>query len=360
MTSVPDAGERDVDKQAVADGLTDALAGTAGRFNSRAWRKLVGGGWLHMLTDGAGAPAEELTRLIAPMERWGAALAAGPVVLTLAWTLPVLQAARAQELADDIARGVVVTATRELTSVGSRPAIRAVSDAGKWRLSGLARLVPWLPDADIVLVMASAPDGASLVAAVRVAGAGVGFTADETVDPGVSVGDLVLDGALAVTTIETSREVLRAAAATYSLALDAQAVGGSAELIARTVRYVTGRHQFGQPVGSFQAVKHRLADMVTATESARALLWLAADRLASRPLDPPWEDVDASRVSCGDAFRKVAADAIQCHGGMGFTWEEGIHLYYRRALVSGSVLGDVEAAARRLVRFGIGRSEATA
>lgn len=360
MTSVPDIDERDFGEQAIADGLTDALAENAGRFDPAAWRQLTAGGWLHMLTDGARAPAEELTRLIAPMERWGAALAPGPAVLTLAWTLPVLQAARAQELADDIARGVVVTATRELTSVDSFPAVRAVPDPGGWRLSGQARLVPWLPDADTVLVMASIPDGASLVAAVPVAGAGVRFTADETVDPGVSVGDLILDGALAATVIEAGPAVLRAAAATYSLALDAQAVGGSAELIARTVRYVTGRHQFGQPVGSFQAVKHRLADMVTATESARALLRLAADRLASRPLDPPWEDIDASRVSCGDAFRNVATDAIQCYGGMGFTWEEGIHLYYRRALVSGSVLGNVEAAARRLVRFGIGRSEATA
>jgi alkylation response protein AidB-like acyl-CoA dehydrogenase len=359
MTPAPDVDERDFDERAVADGLTAALGGNAGRFDPAAWRQLAAGGWLHMLSDRARAPAEELSRMIAPMERWGATLASGPVVLTLAWTLPVLQAARAQELADDVARGVVVTATRELTSVDSRPAIRAVPDAGGWRLSGQARLVPWLPDADAVLVMASTPDDASVVAAVLVGGAGVRFTADETVDPGVSVGDLVLVDAPAATVIEVGPAVLRAAAATYSLALDAQAVGGSAELIDRTVRYVTGRNQFGQPVGSFQAVKHRLADMVTATESARALLRLAADRLASRPLDPPWEDIDASRVSCGDAFRKVAADAIQCYGGMGFTWEEGIHLYYRRALVSGSVLGDVEAAARRLVRFGIGQSEAT-
>ena len=352
MTSV-----RDYDDRAVADGLNDALARNGGPFDRAAWRQLAAGGWLHMLAGGAATPAEELARLISPMERWGTALAPGPALLTLAWTLPVLRAGQAEQLADDIARGVVVvTATRELTSVDAYPEIRAVLDARRWRLSGQARLVPWLPDADTVLVMASTAGGTRVVAAVPVAGADVRSTPDETIDPGVSIGDLVLDGALAATVIEADAAVLRAAAATYSLALDAQAVGGAAELIARTVRYVTDRHQFGQPVGSFQAVKHRLADMVTVTEAARALLWLAADRLASRPLDPAWEDIDASRVSCGDAFRKVAADAIQCYGGMGFTWEEGIHLYYRRALVAGSVLGDVEAAARRLVRHGTGRS----
>jgi alkylation response protein AidB-like acyl-CoA dehydrogenase len=362
MTLRADVGEPDIDLRAVADGLNDALVGNGGRFDRAAWRKLAAGGWLHMLTDGPGAPAGQLARLISPMEQWGAALAPGPILLTLAWTLPVL---RAERLADDIARGVVVTATRELTSVDAGPAVRAAPDAGGWRLTGQARLVPWLPDADTVLVMAATEgtghaDTGRLVAAVPVAGAGVRSTADETLDPGVSVGDLELDGALAATVIEADAAALRAAAATYSLALDAQAVGGAAELISRTVRYVTDRHQFGQPVGSFQAIRHRLADMVTATESARALLWLAADRLASQPLDPPWEDIDASRVSCGDAFRKVATDAIQCYGGMGFTWEEGIHLYYRRALVSSSVLSDVEAATRRLVRHGIGRSEATA
>lgn len=350
MTTTADFGER-----AVTDGLSEALAGyRGGPFDRDSWRQLAAGGWLHMLADGAAGPAAgELTRLIAPMEQWGAALPAGPVLLTLAWVLPVLRAAGAEQLARDISGGLVVTATRELTSADSCPTVRAATDDGGWRLSGLARLVPWLPDADVVLVAAAGPGGAGLVAAVPVAGQGVRCGADVTIDPGVSIGDLVLDGARTATVIEADGAVLRAAAAMYSLALDAQAVGGAAELIARTVRYVTGRHQFGQPVGSFQAIRHRLADMVTATESARALLALAAERLAARPLDPPWEDVDASRVSCGDAFRAVAADAIQCFGGMGFTWEEGVHLYYRRALVAGSLLGDVEAAARRLVRCGL-------
>jgi alkylation response protein AidB-like acyl-CoA dehydrogenase len=325
-------------------------------FDRDAWRKLAAGGWLHMLTGGPGNPAEELIRLIAPMEQWGAAVPPGPTLLTLAWILPVLGSANAGQLAEEISSGVVVTATREATSVAAAPTIRAAQDQGNWRLSGHARLVPWLPDADRVLVTAATSDRELIVAAVTADGAGIRRTADETVDPGVSVGDLILDDALAETVIEADAAALGAAAATYSLALDAQAVGGAAALVARTAQYVTERHQFGQPVGSFQAVKHRVADMLSATETARAMLWLAAERLAGRPFDPPWEDIDASRVCSGGAFRKVAADAIQCYGGMGFTWEQGIHLYYRRALVAGSLLGDVDAAASRLVRYGIGRS----
>ena len=362
MTFVRDVDEQasDVDEEAIADGLSRALAPDRESFERDSWRKLAASGWLHMLTEGPGDPAEVLARLISPMEQWGAVVAPGPIPLTLAWILPVLRSANAGQLAEEISSGLVVTATREATGVGTLPTIRAVRDHGRWRLSGRARLVPWLPDADKLLVTASTADNADIVACLSTDGAGVARTVGETVDPGVSVGDLILDDALAETVIGADSAALRTAAAMYSLALDAQAVGGAAELIARTVRYVTDRRQFGQPVGSFQAVKHRVADMLTATEAARALLWLAAERLAARPAEPPWEDIDASRVCSGSAFRKVAGDAIQCHGGMGFTWEQGIHRHYRRALIAGSLLGDVDAAAIRLVRCGLGLPEVTA
>ena len=362
MTFVRDVDEQasDVDEQAIADGLSRALAGDRESFDRDSWRKLAASGWLQMLTEGPGDPAEVLARLIAPMEQWGATVAPGPILLTVAWILPVLRSANSQQLADEISSGLVVTATREATSVAASPTIRAVQDQGSWRLSGHARLVPWLPDADKVLVTASTGDNTDIVACVSSDGAGVAHTAGETVDPGVSVGDLILGDAVAETVIGADIAALRTAEAMYSLALDAQAVGGAADLTTRTVRYVTERRQFGQPVGSFQAVKHRVADMLTATEAARALLWLAAERLADRPGEPPWEDIDASRVCSGSAFRKVAGDAIQCHGGMGFTWEQGIHLHYRRALIAGSLLGDVDAAASRLVRYGLGLPEVMA
>jgi alkylation response protein AidB-like acyl-CoA dehydrogenase len=362
MTFVRDVDEQasDVDEQAIADGLSRALAGDRESFDRDSWRKLAASGWLQMLTEGSGDPAEVLARLISPMEQWGATFAPGPILLTVAWILPVLRSANSRQLADEISSGLVVTATREATSVAASPTIRAVRDQGSWRLSGHARLVPWLPDADKVLVTASTGDNTDIVACVSTDGAGVARTAGQTVDPGVSVGDLILGDALAETVIGADIAALRTAGAMYSLALDAQAVGGAADLITRTVRYVTERRQFGQPVGSFQAVKHRVADMLTATEAARALLWLAAERLADRPGDPPWEDIDASRVCSGSAFRKVAGDAIQCHGGMGFTWEQGLHLHYRRALIAGSLLGDVDAAASRLVRYGLGLPEVTA
>ena len=367
MTFVRDVDEQasGVDEQAIAEGLNRALGPGRESFDRVSWRKLAASGWLHMLTEGPGDPAEVLARLISPMEQWGAVVAPGPILLTVAWMLPVLRSANAEQLAQEISGGLVVTATREATGVGALPTIRAVrdpagQDGGGWRLSGRARLVPWLPDADKVLVTASTADHIDILACMRTDRAGVARTTGETVDPGVSVGDLILDDAPAETVIGADSTALRTAGAMYSLALDAQAVGGAAELIARTVRYVTERFQFGQPVGSFQAVKHRVADMLTATEAARALLWLAAERLAARPAEPPWEDIDASRVCSGSAFRKVAGDAIQCHGGMGFTWEQGIHRYYRRALIAGSLLGDVDAAASRLVRCGLGLPEATA
>ena len=344
------------DERALGEALAQALTNTPASFDRATWRSVAASGWLHMLAqEDAEAPATALARLRTPMEQWGVALPAGPALLNVAWLLPLAGMIGVDVIADEVSNGRVYTASRDTSGAMVDPDLMAEADGATWRLSGSVRLVPWLPDADEAFVTATTRDGRAVVAAVPTAGPGVRTHRSTTIDPGISVGDLELDRASASVVIEAAPSAL--AAAVYSLALDAQAVGASAELVARTVRFVSDRRQFGQPIGSFQVIKHRIADMLTATEAARALLWHAADQLALHPLDPPWEEIDASRVFAGDAARKVAGDAIQCFGGMGFTWEQGIHFYYRRTLVAGSLLGDVEAASRRLVRHGLSQKK---
>lgn len=349
MTAIEQADDR-----ALGEALAQALTDAPDTFDRASWRRLAESGWLHMLAgEGAEGPARELARQRTPMEQWGVALPAGPVLLNVAWLLPLVQITAADGIVDEVSSGRVYTASRHTSGATADPDLQAEVDGGTWRLSGSVRLVPWLPDADETFVTATTSDGRPLLAAVPTSGPGVRIQPSSTIDPGISVGDLELDQVPASVVIDADPAALETAAAIYSLALDAQAVGASGELLDQTVRYVSDRRQFGQPIGSFQAIKHRVADMLTATESARAMLWLAADQLAQQPLDPPWEEIDASRVFAGDAARKVAMEAIQCFGGMGFTWEQGLHLYYRRTLVAGSLLGDVEAAGRRLVRYGL-------
>lgn len=134
----------------------------------------------------------------------------------------------------------------------------------------------------------------------------------------------------------------RAAAA----ALAAEAAGAAGAALARTVEYVQGREQFGRPVGSFQAVKHRLADLYVQLQAARSAAYYAA-------WDP--EQGPLALAQALEALRSTAAEAVQLHGGIGFTWEHEAHLYFKRAAADELLFGPVhrlrEHAAQRAGLF---------
>jgi alkylation response protein AidB-like acyl-CoA dehydrogenase len=114
-------------------------------------------------------------------------------------------------------------------------------------------------------------------------------------------------------------------------------VGGAQRVLDLSVDYAKQRVQFGRPIGSFQAIKHQCADMMLRVEAARSAAYYAAC-VAAEGGDLP---VAASLASayCGDAYFQCAGDAIQIHGGVGFTWEYDPHLYFKRARASRSLLG---------------------
>jgi alkylation response protein AidB-like acyl-CoA dehydrogenase len=137
------------------------------------------------------------------------------------------------------------------------------------------------------------------------------------------------------------------------LALTAEQVGGAQRCLDMSVDYAKLRHQFGRPIGSFQAIKHRCADMLLDVESARsaayAAAWAAQDRDPELPLL-----ASLAKAHCSEVYERVATENIQIHGGIGFTWEHEAHLYYRRARSSAQMLGTVvehrEIAAGYLLR----------
>jgi alkylation response protein AidB-like acyl-CoA dehydrogenase len=130
------------------------------------------------------------------------------------------------------------------------------------------------------------------------------------------------------------------------VALAAEQLGGAQECLDRTVAYVKERRQFGRAIGSFQAIKHTLADLLVQVELARS----AVDRAVAAHEDPA-EFAEAALVAsiwCSDAYRLVSAEAVQLHGGIGFTWEHDAHLYFRRARADAVMLGTVAAARAEL------------
>jgi alkylation response protein AidB-like acyl-CoA dehydrogenase len=146
-------------------------------------------------------------------------------------------------------------------------------------------------------------------------------------------------------------------------AADAMAVSLSAEMVGcmqwaldTTVQYVKDRQQFGKPIGSFQALKHRCADLAVAVDSAREAVHLATEVIDAGPAQAA--DVAAvaaaAKIKAGDAYLLAANETIQLHGGIGFTWEHDAHLFYKRALSSGQLLGTaVDHRARLAAELGV-------
>lgn len=132
-----------------------------------------------------------------------------------------------------------------------------------------------------------------------------------------------------------------------AVALCAEMVGGMQRVLELSVEYAKTRKQFGKPIGMFQSVQHQCADMYLETESARSAVYYAAWALEH---DSPDAAAAASiaKIYASDAARTVGNRAIQIHGGMGFTWENDIHLYYRRAKSSETMLGDATFHRERL------------
>ena len=116
------------------------------------------------------------------------------------------------------------------------------------------------------------------------------------------------------------------------------------------VAYAKTRVQFGQPIGAFQAVSHRCADMLVRVEQARSLTYNAAWALDAGAADAPLAAAMA-KAYAGDAAQAVTAGAIQVHGGIGFTWDSDVHLYFRRAMWGATALGGAVQHRERVARL---------
>jgi alkylation response protein AidB-like acyl-CoA dehydrogenase len=141
--------------------------------------------------------------------------------------------------------------------------------------------------------------------------------------------------------------------------LAAEMTGGMQRVLETTVAYAKTRKQFGKPIGIFQAVQHMCADMYLETESARSAAYYAAWALQENAPDAATA-VSIAKMYASDAGRTVGNRGIQVHGGMGFTWENDIHLYYRRAKASETMLGDAAFHRERIAKLVIDAKPASA
>ncbi|MEU1513365.1 acyl-CoA dehydrogenase family protein [Streptomyces sp. NPDC005811] len=233
--------------------------------------------------------------------------------------------------------------------------VRARPDGdGGWRLTGRKCFVIDGTTADLVLVVARTVAGPSLFAVDRLA---TGLSAEPltTLDATRAMARLTFDAvpAVLVGTDGAGGRVMARVLDVASVGLAAEQAGGARRCLETSVEYARTRHQFGRPIGSFQAVKHKCADMLVQVELAEAASREAALLAAEGSADFPVASAVA-HASCSKAYMVAAMENIQVHGGIGFTWEHPAHLYFRRAKSSQLLFGGPAIYHERLLdRLGI-------
>jgi len=149
---------------------------------------------------------------------------------------------------------------------------------------------------------------------------------------------------------EAARAAIEQALDVATVALAAEMVGGMQWLLDATVEYAKTRKQFGKPIGQFQAIQHHCANMLLLTESARSAVYYAAWQLGNDAERAPLA-VSVAKSYASDAYREAGNLGIQVHGGIGFTWDEPIHFYYKRAKASELMFGDATFHRERIARL---------
>jgi alkylation response protein AidB-like acyl-CoA dehydrogenase len=323
--TLPGAGE------ASAAATTDAPHG----YDVAAWDAMAEQGWLAIeLPEDEGGLGLGLVEVAVLCEELGRRLVAAPF-------LPSVVALGA--LSDHDARATAATKEwREALSAGSaigctvfappgRIAVAESSPEGEVRLRGEAPPAPYAPSADVAVLVC---DDGTYAIDLRATGHPEPLA---VMDRTRELGTLRFDGtpALRLGGADAATRALDRAATLVS----AEMLGAADHVLTMSVEYAKDRVQFGKPIGSFQAVKHMLADALVDVEGMRSTVYYAAWCAAA---DDPERSLAASMAKawCCDASRRVMGTGLQVHGGIGFTWEHDMHLYVKRAQLDQVSYGD--------------------
>ena len=213
-----------------------------------------------------------------------------------------------------------------------------------WRLGGTKLFVMGAPGAELLLVAArTGRKGVSLFL-VETSAPGVRVRRDETIDLTRRVGEVSLRDVGVERSALVGREgagwpLLARLLDLGAIGLAADSLGGAARALEMAVEYSKVRQQFGRPIGSFQALKHMAAEMVSEVEPSRSLVWYAAYVFDHRPREAT-RAAAMAKARLGDAYSRTVNRAVQMHGGIGFTWEHDLHLWFKRARWNEVAFGD--------------------
>ncbi len=335
---------------------------SADGFDRALWKELADLGWTGLAIDeahgGAGLGFVELTVLL---EEMGRAVTPGPFFASAVLATEAIKAAGTPDQQASLLASLASGETIATLAVWERPrgwgweesATTATRRGDDWVVTGSKRFVLDGHLADLLVVAARLPEGGMGLFTVAAGDPGVTVTQTPTLDATRRMADVAFDGAVAGTLLGDAPggPALARTLALGAVALANEQVGGAQRCLEMSVDHAKSRFQFGRPIGSFQAVKHRCAEMLVKVEQARSAAYYAA-----RVTDDPEELELAAHLAASlasEAYEWVAAETIQVHGGIGFTWEHDAHLYFKRAKASSLLLGDPRYH-RRLLGDAIG------
>jgi len=341
------------DEQALADSVRRFVAdrspltslrqlmSSGDAFDADVWKQMTAQLGLSGLTipeeyGGAGAGKSALSVALVEL---GAGLVASPL-LACVLAAEVLQrldddAARRQ-LLPQLAEGELIAALALASSAGGR--VTASGSGGAVTLTGSVSPVLNGVEADVLLVPAKTPETAAVICLLSGDGDGVIRSRLTAVDHSRSLARIELAEAPARVLDGDATAALSAAVDLANLALASESAGAMKRCLDMTSEYAKIRVAFGQPIGAFQAVKHRLADMEKAWELGNAALRDAARAADEEPGRFPVA-ASVARVMLADAYAEAAVDTVQLHGGIGYTWEHDAHLYFKNGLSNKVLLG---------------------
>ncbi|MFJ4828674.1 acyl-CoA dehydrogenase family protein [Streptomyces sp. NPDC088747] len=338
---------RDVSRDALRSHCTPdqvrAWAGDAFAQDAGLWKLGTGLGWTGLAApEEHGGSAQGLTELCLVAEELGRSAAPGPFATTALVGLALTRAkasAGSGAVPAALAAGTAAATWAAADTTGSTTLATPLDDGG-YRLDGRKTLVQDAGRTSWLLVSARTPDGPALF---LVSGdlPGLAVRRQRTVDLSRAFHEVVLDGVRvpAGQLLPLGADQRRWIADAAAVLTAADALGAGERLLEMTVEYVTVRRQFGRAIGGFQAVKHKCADMLMTLRGSRAAVSYAAMALDADAPDAA-RAASAAKAFVPDGVSRVAGEALQLHGGIGFTWEHDLHLYLRRAKADQVLHGD--------------------
>ncbi len=304
------------------------------------WPLLVSAGWVGLdAPEDAGGAGATFAEVAVICEELGRAAAATGYLGGAVLAIGALNAVQPNESRDALLKAVVSGSIRTviaLPGAGDPAPFELATTRLGWRIHGSAAFVPDAAGAQRLLLPARDPDGVAVLVDVAADSPGLTVTEQPLLDETRRLATVTAEGIEvdedAVWRFDDDPEGLRVLTERAALAVACDSLGVAQAMLGTTVSYTGVRQQFGRPIGSFQAVKHACADMVVQISVARQLV-----NAAIATPDP--RAVSMAKAYASEAAVEVAGKAMQLHGGIGYTWESGLHAYLKRAALNRSLYG---------------------